>query len=223
MGLNYWINTKDFSTSELIWNGIGCFFWLIVYATLLRNSIKNKFVEMPFVIAAGNLAWEFVWSYYYHPTTGYFYELGYQIAFILDIFIFFLVFKYGAKQIDIPFMKKYFKFILTGLLLFWIPINYLFVYQGFDSPIGSNSGYILNLIISMVYPFLLFRSDPKYFSPVVAWGRTFGTGCITVSMFLIYPENYFVQLLGVTCFIIDVAFSIVLLKKLKLISSGIIS
>lgn len=217
--LSYWINTKDYTTSQLIWNGIGCFFWLIVYAALLKNSIKTKFVEMPFVIAAGNIAWEFVWSFCYHPTTGRLYALGYEACFFLDVFIFWLVFKYGAKQIEIPFMKKYFKFILVGLILMWTPLNYLFVYQGFDTPVGANSGYILNLIISMVYPLLLFRTDPKNFSPIVAWGKFLGTGCITVSMFLIYPENYFVQLLGVSCFILDLAFSIVLMKKLKLIEN----
>ena len=142
-----WINFRDYAPTQLIWNGIGCFFWCITYIVLIKNSIKTKFVEMPFVIAAGNIAWEFVWSFYFHPTTGFLYSLSYQACFLLDIFIFAMVVKYGAKQIDIPIMKKYFKPILFGLLFIWIPLNYFYVKQGFDTPIGANSGYILNLII----------------------------------------------------------------------------
>ena len=70
MDLNYWINTKDYSTPALIWNGVGCLFWVITYAALVKEILKRKYVEMPFFIAAGNLAWEFIWSVFYHPSTG---------------------------------------------------------------------------------------------------------------------------------------------------------
>jgi hypothetical protein len=215
MNWNYWINTTDYTTAQLVWNGIGCLFWCITYAVLIRNSIKLKFVEMPFVIAAGNISWEFIWSFFYHPTTGELFSLSYQACFIVDIFIFAMVFKYGAKQIEIALLKKHFTKILIGLLFLWVPLNYFFVKQGFDTSIGANSGYILNLMISMIYPLLYLRSDPIYFSPIIAWSKFLGTGCITVSMFLIYPTNYFVQILGVTCFILDLTFSLVVTNKNK--------
>ncbi len=212
MDLNYWINLKDYTIPQLTWNGIGCFLWLITYTALIREIIKLKFVEMPFLIAAGNIAWEFVWSFNFHPTTGKLYALAYQGCFVLDIFIFFWVFKYGAKAVDIPQLKKYFKWILCGLFLLWLPLNYFYVAQGYDTPIGANSGYILNLIISLLYPIVLWRNNPQNFSPIVAWAKYLGTGCITVSMFLIYPTNYFVQILGAACFVLDLGFAIVITK-----------
>lgn len=215
MDLNYWINTKDYSASALIWNGVGCLFWVVTYAALVVEIIKRKYVEMPFFIAAGNIAWEFVWSFFYHPDTGRLYSLSYQGAFLLDVFIFISVLKYGHKQIEIPEIKKYFKLIAVALLIMWLPLNYYFVAQGFDTKIGANSGYILNLIISLLYPLLLLRSDPRNFSPIVAWCKWLGTGCITVSMFIIYPDNYLVQILGVCCFILDLLYSIALKRKLK--------
>jgi hypothetical protein len=215
MNINDWINFKDYTSSQLIWNGVGCFFWVIAYAALVRNSIKTKFVEMPFLIAAGNISWEFIWSVFYTPDTGRLFALSYQGAFILDIFIFAMVFKYGAKQIDIPLLKKHFSWILIGLLIIWVPLNYLFVYQGFDTSIGANSGYILNLIISLIYPISYLRNNPKYYSTTLAYCKFIGTGCITVSMFLIYPENYFVQTLGVACFILDLSFAIMVKKNNK--------
>ncbi len=205
-----WINTDDYTVSQLVWNGVGCFFWLITYAVILRNSFKKKFVEMPFMIAAGNISWEFVWSFCFHPNTGKFYMIGYQASFFLDVFIFALILRYGAKQIDIPILKKHFRILMIGLLFIWIPLNYFFVDQGFDTAIGANSGYILNLIISLLYPILYWRSDPSNFSKVVSWCRFLGTGFITVSMFLIYPANHLVQVLGIACFVIDLSFTIYL-------------
>lgn len=209
MDLNYWINIKDYSAGALIWNGVGCLFWVITYTALVREIIKRKFVEMPFFIAAGNISWEFIWSFFYHPNTGQLYSLSYQGAFLLDVFIYYHVFKYGYKQIDIPLFKKHFKLIAFLLLVFWIPVNYFFVAQGFDTAIGANSGYILNIMISFLYPILLLRSNPHNFSQTVAWCKWLGTGCITVSMFIIYPENYLVQILGVSCFILDLAFAVI--------------
>ena len=215
MDWNYWINTKDYSSAALIWNGVGCLFWVITYAALVMEIRKRKFVEMPFFIAAGNITWELVWSFFYHPNTGKLYALSYQGAFLLDVFIFISILKYGEKQIEIPLIKKYFKWIAVSLFLLWLPLNYYYVYQGYDTPIGANSGYILNLMISLLYPLLLLRGDPKNFSPTVAWSKWIGTGCITVSMFIIYPENYFVQVLGTACFVLDLTYSIVLRKLLS--------
>jgi len=215
MDINYWINTKEYTTAQLVWNGVGCLFWVVTYAALIREIIKKKFVEMPFFIAAGNIAWEFVWSVFYHPNTGRLYSLSYQGAFLLDIFIFVAILKYGAKQTNIPEIKKYFKWIAISLLIMWIPLNYFYMKQGYDTPIGANSGYILNIIISLLYPMLLFRNNPGDFSKIVAWCKFIGTGCITVSMFLIYPENYFVQIIGVCCFVLDLSYSVLLTKRLS--------
>ena len=108
---------------------------------------------MPFVIAVGNISWEYIWSFCYHPNTGTFYVYGYQASFFLDFYILLMIFKYGSKQIDIPEIKKYFTQILIGLIIIWLPLNYFFVKNGFDTPVGANSGYILNLIISLLSVF----------------------------------------------------------------------
>ena len=215
MDLNYWINTVDYTTSQLLWNGIGCAFWVVTYVVMVKDILKKKFVEMPFFIAAGNLAWEFVWSVFYHPDTGQLYSLSYQGAFILDLFIFYHLIKNGSSQVTDPLLKKNFKLICITSLLLWIPLNYFFVKNNFDSPIGAYSGYILNLFISILYPLLLIRTSAEYFSNTIAWCKMLGTGFITVSMFLIYPENYFVQSLGVSCLILDNFYIFLLLKKKK--------
>lgn len=213
MDLTYWINTVDYTPTQLIWNGIGCAFWVVTYVVMVKEIIQKKFVEMPFFIAAGNIAWEFVWSVFYHPNTGMLYSLSYQGAFLLDCFIFYHLLKEGAQQVNLQELKHHFKAICFGSLLMWLPLNYFFVKNGFDTSIGSNSGYILNLFISVLYPLLLLRTSAEHFSKTIAWCKMLGTGFITVSMFLIYPENYFVQTLGICCLILDCGYIALLNKK----------
>ena len=100
-------------------------------------------------------------------------------------------------------------------VVYWLLLPvYFYVAQGFDTPIGANSGYILNIIISLLYPVLLLSNNAANFSKTVAWCKFIGTACITVSMFLIYPTNYFVQTLGAICFVLDFFYSILLTQKL---------
>ncbi len=198
-----WVNTKNFDVTGLWFNGLGCAFWVIAYAVIVYTMIKKKFVEMPFFIAAGNIAWEFVWAFVYHPNTGIAFALQYQAAFFLDCFIFYYVLKYGANHIKMPEIKNNFKVICLVSLAGWLVLNYYFVKDGFDTSIGANSGYLLNIIISIMYPIVMIQTGAQYFSKIVAWSKMLGTGLITVSLFYFYPENHFVQWLGIIVLVLD--------------------
>jgi len=198
-----WVNTDKYDVTGLWFNGIGCAFWVIAYAAIVHTMIKKKFVEMPFFIAAGNIAWEFVWAFIYHPDTGIAFAVQYIAAFFLDCFIFYYVLKYGANYIKMPEIKKNFKTICIVSLAGWLVLNYYFVHDGFDTAIGANSGYLLNIIISIMYPIVMIQTGAQYFSKIVAWSKMIGTGLITVSLFFFYPENRFVQSLGAIVLLLD--------------------
>lgn len=216
--INYWINFDKYSGTELFFNGIGCLFWVICYSTFVYQIIKKKrFVEMPWFIASGNLAWEFLWSFYVQPDTGMLYELSYKGAFFLDCIIFIDVLKYGHKQVKIKPLKDNFKLMAIITLISWLVVQFFFIKQGYDDSIGATSGYILNIIISILYPVLYFTiNEPNKFSTTIAWSKWLGTGFITVSMFFIFPDNWMVQTLGVLCFALDLGYYIILRKKVKL-------
>jgi hypothetical protein len=206
-------NTEKFTILELLLKVVGCFFWFLAYVLLARNSFKKKFVEMPFFILAGNFAWEFVWSFIYQSDGGSFFVDGLRICFFLDVFILIMALLYGSKQINIPKLNKHFIWIMLLLVVVFIPLNYFFVKQGYDTPNGANSGFILNFIISISCPILYLRSESKYFSIPFTFFRFIGTAILTVVVFLTHPNNYFVQTLGVGCFIADLAFTIYLIKN----------
>lgn len=208
------INFKDYSAPGLIFNGIGCLFWVGAYAILVWEIRKKKFVEMPAYVAGANIGWEFVWSFFYHPNTGLLYALSYQAAFLLDCYIFYAVLRYGTKQPMNAESKKYFLPFCIINFVFWILFSYTYRTEGYDTLIGANSGYIINVILSLQCLILLFQTaDTKEFSLLLGLCRLLGTGFITVSLFYFYPNSRFVQLLGVSCFAVDSVYNYVLLKR----------
>jgi hypothetical protein len=208
------INFAEYPTTGLIYNGIGCFFWVIAYIVLVYEIRKKKFVEMPAYVAGANIGWEFVWSFIYHPNTGLLYALSYQIAFFLDCYIFYAIIKYGTKQPMTPESKKYFKFFSGVNFIFWILFCYFFRQEGFDTLNGANSGYIINVILSLQCLFLLFHiKETENFSMLLAWTKMLGTAFISISLFYFFTQNHFVQLLGIACFIIDTTYIYVLWKR----------
>jgi hypothetical protein len=208
------INFQDYSTIGLIFNGMGCLFWVVAYAVLVWEIRKKKFVEMPAYVAGANIGWEFVWSFFYHPNTGLLYALSYQAAFFLDCYIFYSVIRYGTKQPMNEGAKKHFTLFCFLNLVFWILFSYTHRTEGYDTLIGANSGYIINVILSLQCVFLLLQTkDTSTFSMLLAWSRMLGTGLITVSMFFFYPESNFIKLLGVSCLLLDGTFIYVLWKR----------
>jgi hypothetical protein len=212
-----WINFADYSTTGLVFNGVGCLFWVIAYGVLVVKIRKKKFVEMPAYVAGANIGWEFIWSFFFIPDTGLLYALSYKGAFLLDCFIFYSVLKFGTKQPMMSIVKKNFVWLSIVNFIFWIVFSYLYRDEGYDTTIGANSGYIINVILSLLCLSMLLQSeDTSNFSRLLAWTRSLGTGFITVSIFIFYPSNHFVQLLGVSCLIIDSVYIYLLIKRRKM-------
>ncbi|WP_420147118.1 hypothetical protein [Spirosoma sp.] len=208
------IDTTDYTVPGLIFNGVGCLFWVVAYVVLVLEIRKKKFVEMPAYVAGANIGWEFVWSFIYHPDTGLLYALSYQAAFFLDCYIFYSTLRYGTKQPIHPEMKKYFRLFCLVNFGFWIMFCYLYRNEGYDTLNGANSGYIINIILSLQCLFQLLQTrDTANFSVLLAWSRTLGTGLITVSLFYFFPDNQWVQFLGLSCLVMDSTYIYVLWRR----------
>ena len=88
--------------------------------------------------------------------------------------------------------------------------------SGYDTPIGSISAYLDNLVISAGYILLFLQSDNKQlFSKSVSWYKMLGTAMISIALDLHWPQNYFLIYMTIVVFILDVLYLIIFNKYTK--------
>ena len=210
-----WINLDKYTWTQVILFLTGAVFWIVNYIFIIRNIIKYKFVEMPASVLCANVVWEFLWGFIFFPDMGFLVSLGYKIWFVLDVFIVFSFYRYGHKQVN-PSVVPYYKGLFTFALVGWLVMLYLFIRQGFDNPIGANSAFLSNIMISALYIFMFLRlTDKSLLSFTTAWTKWLGTGLITLMCFLKWPDNPWVLSMGVVCFLLDLFYMYLLLQHKK--------
>jgi hypothetical protein len=199
------VNTKDYSTSELILFGVGCYMWVIVYILYIREIRKGQCIGMPVFAACSNFAWEIVWGVI-PPSTdmGPLLVWAYRAWFLLDLYIISGVYRYGSAQIDNPAIKKYFKPFVVAVVVGMTILYFFFKSGGYDTSIGATSAYIAQMFISVLYLILLLRHQKLVWQSLpISILRMVGTGLNTIFLFLHYPHLYFLLSLGVMSLIID--------------------
>lgn len=204
-----------YTASELFFYLGGFLLWGVMYALLVVRMPRVRYVEIPFLAVCGNVTWEFLWGFVWKvemlgSTLQWFYRLGC----LLDVFILACVFRYGAKQIALPALRRVFPVLVVASLAGWLVFYWTFRAQGYDLPLGSNSAYIVNVVMSVLYILLILRlKDVAYFSMDIGLLKGLGTGMVTVFVFLKYPDNTFVQMLGVVTGLLDAVYLGVLWQR----------
>jgi hypothetical protein len=204
-----WLNTTDFTPAQLILFGIGCLGWVVSYAAVLLRVRDIRFVEIPAGAVVANVAWEFVWGFVYTTSMGMLFAWGYRIWFFLDIFIVYMLFKYGAKQIvDSRVMANAFRPAAAFGILCWGVALYFFIGGGYDTSYGAMSGYILNVMMSALYCVLIIKQadNVRLFSGVVAWSKMLGTLLLSIFNFWVRPQDHLLMTLYTVTFALDVLY-----------------
>lgn len=204
-----YINLCDYSLLEISLILIGTIFWNIVYVIIIKNGLKNKYVEMPVPAAASNLAWEFAWGFLFVTDMGLVFVWGLRIWFFLDLFIFYCILKYGAKQLSTPIIIKYFKPVEIISAIVWTLAFYFFIKEGYDTSMGATSAYIITIIMAFLYLYFFLSSghQDKY-SFTAAWSKMIGNTLMTVFVFMHYPEMYMLQFFTFIVLILNVLYVI---------------
>lgn len=206
-----WFNTVDYSPALLILFAVGCLGWVVAYIAVLGNVRKYRFVEIPAGAVVANVAWEFVWGFMYRTDMGLLFVWGYRIWFFLDIFIVYMLFKYGWKQLDSTLLKPLFRPGAAFGIVAWGVALYYFVGEGYDTGYGAISGYILNVMMSALYIVLIVKHADKIesFSGVVAWSKMLGTALLSVFNFIVRPDDYLLMTLYTVTFVLDVLYIVI--------------
>lgn len=185
-----WFNTTDYTPVELGIFLTGCSLWVVVYAIYARRIFTRQLIEMPFVAAMSNFAWEILWGFFYHPNMGRAVTIGYQVWCIIDLYIIYGIFRYGHWQVSLELVQRHFRAIGVGLIAFWFLVYWSIGHDGWETPMGAISAYVAQLLISVYYPVLILKTPGlDRFSYPVVWLRTVGTSFTTLFMFIHFPVS----------------------------------
>ena len=195
------LNLTDYTVTEHVAFAVGCLLWIVVYVFTLRGAAKFQFVDIPLAVVCGNVVWEFLWSFVFYTDMGSLYQWGYRVWFFMDCFIVYNLYRYGHKQLTLPFFKNNSRLLITFGIAAWVPVLYYYIAL-YDEPIshmGAFSGYILNVLISILYIPLYFRlTNRAWFSYPSAWCKALGSLLISVFCFLHFDDGFLLSLCGLT-------------------------
>ncbi len=203
------INLETYSIAEISFLLAGTIFWNIAYFIIIRNAIRHKKMEMPFLAVASNIAWEFAWAFLLFTDLGVIFEWGLRVWFFMDVFIFYFAIKYGASQMSRDlFGKKFLPFMLL-LVVWWIPVFYFFEIEGLDTKMGTTSAYMITVVMASLFVFNATRKAPGLIATKsVAWTKFLGNTLMSVFVFMHHPDSHFLQLLTVAVFILNIIYII---------------
>lgn len=201
-----WINTEKYSTLVLVCFLTGCALWGVVYGIIFKEGAKYKFVEYPVMAMACAFGWEILMGLGIVRVTdmGKLFQLAYFLWFFMDCFIFYVMLKYGWKQMNSALGQRMFKFIYIFSIASWLALWFPFMKE-YDDPIGAYSGWVCNVVISSCFVFQKLKEPNWGCNRWIAVLKFMGTGLCSAVVF----GNYYMNHTLVACVFVFSAFDLV--------------
>jgi hypothetical protein len=214
-----WSNEPWLNTDEYTYLQIGLFFagavsWIVCYADTIYCMIKKKTVNIPIAAVTLNFGWEMAACFFFVPNMGKVLVLAYWAWMLLDVVIFSSLFRYGHKQMQVPYFRERIKyFLIIGILLSFF--SQLFYMLQYDLPMAPITGYIINIVMSMAFLYLLFVRGFEGNSLVTAWSKFLGTFFVSIMFWNKYAQNNFLIVMYIGVAMFDIMYIALLYKKNK--------
>ncbi|WP_276134691.1 hypothetical protein [Polluticoccus soli] len=208
-----WVDTTYYELPVVIIFFCAAMFWVWAYIDTIRGIIKKKTIGVPVVAICLNFGYEVTAAFFFLPDMGKAVVFGYVGWLVLDLYIVIHAFRYGDKQIRNPYIKKNFKTLFLVGLVMAFTAEYLFM-TNYDIPIAVFDAYIINLIMSVSFIYLVFVPGFEGNSLVTAWTKFLGTGLTSVA-FLLHYHIPFLTTLYVGCAVFDIYYIYLLYQKRK--------
>lgn len=207
--LDPFIAFERFPPIQLVFLGFGLIFWILAYKEILQGIRKYKLVEMPVIVAALDISWEFNWAFVLKNELGLLFSFGCAIWFFMDVFINYNTLRYGRKLVTNPWIKQVYPWIYVFVLVGGLSMTYFLREKAADNGLGVISAYFINLLISSLYIYQLLTYPHlrnNGFSYKVAWNKFLGTGSITVVCFMHWYTNGYLLTMCSMVFIMDITY-----------------
>jgi len=208
-----WFDTSHYTMTEIMIFFSAAMLWVGAYIVIIKNIIKRKAVGIPAIAVSLNFGYEVTTAFFSLPDMGRVVVFGYWAWMLLDLFIVISVFRYGHQQIINPYIRKHFRALFSVGLLVAFAAEFFFIRE-IDIPMAVYDAYIINLVMSVCFIYLVFIPDFKGNSLAVAWLKFLGTGWTSVMFQMKYPDNHFLTTMYIAVALFDI-FYIYLLHKRK--------
>lgn len=202
-----WINLQNYTPTEVTLFLIGVILWAYTYIVVVINNYKLKTVEIPLAAICLNFGWEVASVFFFRDgiDMGRLFVIGYALWMAIDVIIVTQMFLYGHTQVS-PAAAPYLRPVLAVSVVGSIAAHAFFMTEGFELPMAVISAYVINLAMSVAFCGLVFKPDFNGLSRPAAWGKGLGTGIISISFFLKYPETHFLTTMYVLTALFDVLY-----------------
>ncbi len=200
-----WFDTGNYAPYQIALFLIGALLWVATYIDTIRDVTRKQTINIPLIAICLNFGYEVTTSFTFVPNMGKALVMAYWAWMLLDIFIVISMFRYGYKQIRVDYFVKH----LTPFLILGIAAGFFtqfFFIPQYDLPMAPLAGYIINLIMSVCFVYLVFIPGYEGNSLVTAWTKFLGTGLISIMFLTKYPENHFLTSLYIFTAIFDLIY-----------------
>ena len=209
-----WLDFQKYNGWQVALFFTGCVLWLVCYIDTILDIIRKKMVNIPVAAVLLNFGWEIAACLFFVPDMGKLLVIAYWAWLLCDCFIFYSLFRFGYKQMMISFfIKNAHFFVIAGIIISFLS-QCTFMLQ-YDLPLAPLTGYMINLVMSISFLYLLFVPGFNGYSKVTAWSKFLGTGLISIMFLTKYPDNYFLIILYISVALFDILYIILLNKKLS--------
>lgn len=207
-----WLDTNNYTIVQIVLFFIGSILWLVTYADTLLDIKNKKTLNIPLAAILLNFGWEIAACWFFVPNMGKLLVLAYWAWMCFDVFIFASTFRYGYKQVIHSFFQSRLKlFLVVGIVVsFFTQVTFMTEY---DLPMAPLSGYLINLVMSVSFLYLLIIPGYEGNSYITGWSKFLGTGIISVMFYTKYPDNYFLISMYFAVAFFDVMYLILLHKS----------
>jgi len=188
---------------------VGAVLWIIVYFVIVRAGFLAHSYGIPALAICLNITWEFIFSFVFPPESKVARAI-YVAWFLLDCIVLYQLFSYGGAEQTIPEIQRGFPLLVAGIIVLAFIFHYTF-HKFSTDPDGGAAAYIINLVMSVLFAFLLFaRRDQHALSHCAAWLKMLGTGLMSLSdlirMFVTKKPIPFMIFLYLSTFLFDVIY-----------------
>lgn len=201
------MDSKGYSLYEIIMLTAGMVIWTYLYVYLAYRGFKIKYMQMPLVLACGNIVWEFLWGFVFQSQYQIGVLIGMGTAFLIDLTIFYGILRFNAQYIKVKFYAKH----LTPLSIFgvfiWVVVWWSFKASGMDTDAGGASGNLLNALIVLFWINQLFTmKDINLFSVRLGWVKLLADIPIALFMMSVFPEMWFAYMITWISVLFDIIY-----------------